>query len=72
MEQIKKGFKPPFFRNKSQTYHEGKYAQNEPRMIDSFGKGPRQQPIKCWGFEGDQLYRDFPHKGERMRIVHNI
>jgi hypothetical protein len=24
------------------------------------------------GCEGNHLYRDFPHKGEIMRIVHNI
>jgi hypothetical protein len=72
MEQRKKGFKPPFYRNNSQAYQQGQLAQNEPKMIDSFGKRPRQQPIKCWGCEGDHLYRDFPHKGERMRIVHNI
>jgi hypothetical protein len=28
--------------------------------------------MKCWGCEGDHLYRDHPHKGERMRTVHNI
>jgi hypothetical protein len=64
----KKGYKPPFFRNSSQ----GQPTQNEPRMTESLGKRPRQQPIKCWGCEGDHMYRDFPHKGERMRIVHNI
>jgi hypothetical protein len=42
------------------------------RLADSFGKRPRQQPMQCWGCEGNHLYRDFPHKGERMRIVHNI
>jgi hypothetical protein len=41
-------------------------------MADSFGKRPRKQPMKCWGCEGDHLYRDCPHKGERMRIFHNI
>jgi hypothetical protein len=41
-------------------------------MAYCFGKIPRQQPIKCWGCEEGHLYRDFPHKGERMRTIHNI
>jgi hypothetical protein len=28
--------------------------------------------MQFWGCEGNHLYRVFPHKGERMRIVHNI
>jgi hypothetical protein len=28
--------------------------------------------MQCWGCGGNQLYSDFPHKGERMRIVPNI
>ena len=38
----------------------------------SFRKMPRKQLVQCWGCEGNHLYRDFPHKGERMRTVHNI
>jgi hypothetical protein len=41
-------------------------------MVDSFGKRPEKQPIKCWGCEINHLYRDWPHKRERMRIVDNI
>jgi predicted aspartyl protease len=41
-------------------------------MTDSLGKRPRQQPIKCWGCEGDHMYKYCPHKGDRMRTVHNI
>jgi hypothetical protein len=37
-----------------------------------FGKRPRKQYVQCWGCEGNHLYRDFPHKGERMRTFHNI
>jgi hypothetical protein len=68
MEQRKKGNKPPFFRNNSQ----GKPTQNESRMSETFGKIPRKQPMKCWGCEGDHMYRDFPHRGEKVRIVHNV
>jgi hypothetical protein len=28
--------------------------------------------MKCWGCEGDHVYRECPQKGERMRFVHNI
>jgi hypothetical protein len=41
-------------------------------MTDSFGKRPRQQPIKCWGCEGDHMYKDCLHKGDRINIVHHI
>jgi hypothetical protein len=41
-------------------------------MEDSFGKRPRQQPVQCWECEGNHLYRDFHHKGERMRTIDNI
>jgi hypothetical protein len=41
-------------------------------MEDSFGKRPRQELVQFWGFEGNHLYRDYPHKEERMRTVHNI
>ena len=70
--QRKKGFKTPFFINKSQANKQGHATQNEQNNADSFGKSPRQQPVQCWGCEGNHLYRDFPHKGERMRIIHNI
>jgi hypothetical protein len=72
MDQRKKGFKPPFIRNNSQAYQQGKPTQGEHKMTDSLGKRPRQHPIKCWGCEGDHLYKDCPHKGDRMRTMHNI
>jgi hypothetical protein len=40
-------------------------------MLETFGKIPRQKPIKCWGCERDHMYRDFPQRGDK-RIVHNI
>jgi hypothetical protein len=72
MEKIKKWFRPPFYRNISQTYHQAKSTQNDPKMTYLFGKRPRQHHIKCWGCEGDHLYTDLPHKGENIRIVQNI
>jgi hypothetical protein len=41
-------------------------------MTESLGKGPRQQLIKCWRCEGEHMYKDCRHKGERMRTIHNI
>ena len=61
MEQMKKGTKPPFFRNNSQ----GQPTSKEPRMKKTMGQRPRQQPMKCWGCEGDHMYRDFPHRPEK-------
>jgi hypothetical protein len=33
---------------------------------------PIHHPIKCWGCEGDHMYKDCPHKGDRMRTMHTI
>jgi hypothetical protein len=71
-DQRQKGFKPPFFRNNFQANQHGQVAQNEHETIDSFGKRSRQQLVQCWECGENHLYRDCPHKGERMRIVHNI
>jgi hypothetical protein len=71
-DQRKKGFKPPLFKNSTQESQQVQSAQNEHKTIDSFGKRPRKQPVQCWGYEGNNLYRDCPHKLERMNTVHNI
>ena len=41
-------------------------------MIETMGQRPRHQPIKCWGCEGEHMYRDCPHICEKVRIVHNV
>jgi len=41
-------------------------------MTKTMGKRPRQKPMKCWGCEGDHMYRDFPHRDEKVKIVHNV
>jgi hypothetical protein len=61
LDQRKKGFKPPFIRNRSQIYHLGKPYQGDQKMAKSLGKRPRQHHIKCCGCEGDQMYTDCPH-----------
>jgi hypothetical protein len=43
MDQRKKRIKTPFFRNNSQ----GQPTSREPRMIETGGQRPRQQPIQC-------------------------
>jgi hypothetical protein len=68
MDQRKKGTKPPFFRNNPQ----GQPTSREPRMIETRGQSPREPPIQCWGCKGDYMFRDFPHRGEKLRIVHNV
>jgi hypothetical protein len=35
-------------------------------------KIPRQPPIQCWGCGGDHMYIYFTHRGEKVRIVHNV
>jgi hypothetical protein len=41
-------------------------------MTKTLGQIPRHPPIQCWGCKGDHMYRDFPHRGEKVRIVHNV
>jgi hypothetical protein len=71
-EKRKKGFNLPFFKNNSQANQQGQPTQNDHKTTNSFGKRPRQEPVQCCGCEGNHLYRDCPHKGERMRNVCNI
>jgi hypothetical protein len=29
-------------------------------------------PIHYWGGKEDHLYKDFPHRGDKMKTMHNI
>jgi hypothetical protein len=67
-ELRKKGNKPPLFRNNSQ----GKPNHNESQMLETLGKRPRKKPMKCLSCEGYHMYIEFPHRGEKLRTLHNI
>jgi hypothetical protein len=71
-EEMREGFRPPFFKRNFQSNQQGQSSKNEHKTIESFGKKIRQHHIQCWGCEGNHLYRDYPQKGERMRIFNNI
>jgi hypothetical protein len=58
--------------SKRKENQQGQEAQNEHKIADSFRKRPRQQLVQCWGHEGNHLYRDCSHKGEKMMTIHNI
>jgi hypothetical protein len=68
MDQRKKGTKPPFFRNNPQ----GQPTSKEPRTIETGSQSPMQPPIQCWGCKGDHMFMYCPHRGEKVRIVHNV
>ena len=68
MDQRKKGTKPPFFKNNTQ----GQPDFREPRMIEIGGQRPRKPPIQCWRCKEDHMFIDFPHRGERVRTIHNV
>jgi hypothetical protein len=68
MDQRKKGTKPPFFRYNTQ----GHPTSREPKTIETWGQRPRHPPIQCWGCKGDHMFRDCPHRDEKVRIVHNV
>jgi hypothetical protein len=67
-EQRKKGNNPPFFRNNPR----GKPMFREPRMAEVGVKRPRQPPMQCWGCKGDHKHRNFPHRSDKLRDVHNF
>jgi hypothetical protein len=68
MDQRKKGAKPPFFKNNTR----GQKTPREPRMIETGGQKTRQPPIQCWGCKGYHMYRYCPHRGEKVRTIHNV
>jgi hypothetical protein len=68
MDKRKKETNPPFLKNNPQ----GQPTSREPRTIEIGGQRPRHQPIHCWGCKGDHMFRDFPHRSDKMRFVHNV
>jgi hypothetical protein len=41
-------------------------------MAEVGGQRPKKTPMECWGCKGDHRYRDFPHRKDKMRFVHNV
>jgi hypothetical protein len=68
VDQMKKGYKPPFFRN----YPQGQQTLKEPRTIDIGSQRPRQPPIQCWGCKGDYMLIDCPHRSDKGRTIRNV
>ena len=70
-DQRKKGFKPPFFRGNPITFQPNQTSQSGSRIAESLGKRPSQS-IKCWGCEGDHMFKYFPQRGSKTMEIHNI
>jgi hypothetical protein len=70
-DQRRKGFKPPFNRNEPNRNHQDQYAKGDFKKEDSLGKRGIP-PIQCWGCKEDHLYKDFPHRKDRVKTVHKI
>jgi len=68
VEQGQNGTKPPFFINIVQ----GQPNSKEPRMTETVGKNPWKQSIQCWSCAGDHMHGDFPQRGDKASIVHNV
>jgi hypothetical protein len=68
MDQRKKRTKPPFSKHNTQ----GQPTSREPRTIEIGSQRPRHLAIQCWGCKGDHIFRDCPHRSEKVRIVHNV
>jgi hypothetical protein len=68
MDQRKKGTKRSFFINVSQEQP----GFREPRKVEVGGKRLRQPPMECWGCKGNHMYRYFPHRNDKVRVVHNV
>ena len=41
-------------------------------MAKVAGKSPKQTHMQCWGCNGDHKYRYFPHKKDKVRVVHHV
>jgi hypothetical protein len=67
-EQRQKGNKPPFFRNIPQ----GHLGFREPRKAEVGGKMPRKPFMECWGCKRNHRYKYFPHRNDKVRVVHNV
>jgi hypothetical protein len=44
----------------------------EPETVEVSGKRPRKTHMQFWGCNGDHNYRDFPHRKDKVRDVHNV
>jgi len=44
----------------------------EPRLLETMGKNPWQQSIKCWSCGGDHMLKDFSKRGYKVRTMHNV
>jgi hypothetical protein len=68
--QRNKGFKPPFNRNSPNKNHQDQPAKDESKREESLGKRGRP-PIQCSECK-DHLYKDFPHRKDKVNTIHNI
>jgi hypothetical protein len=41
-------------------------------MIETLGQIPRYPSIQCWGCGGDHMHKNFPYRGEKGKIIHNV
>jgi hypothetical protein len=73
--QRRKGFKPPFNTNEPNRNHQDhqskEYAKEDFKKEYSLGKRGRP-PIQCWGCKEDHMCKDFPHRKDRTKTVHDI
>jgi hypothetical protein len=70
-DQRRKGFKPPLNRNEPNRNHQDQYAKRDSKTEDSLGKRGIP-PIQCWGCKEDHLYKDCPHRKDRVKTMQNI
>jgi hypothetical protein len=70
-DQRRKGFKPPFNRNIPNKNQQDQSAKDESKREESLGKRGRP-PIQCWGCKEDHMYKDFPHRKDKVKTMHNI
>jgi hypothetical protein len=69
--QRRKGFKSPFNRNEPNINHQDQYAKGESKKEDFLGKRGRP-PIQCWECKEYHMYKDCPHRKDRVKTMHNV
>ena len=62
MDKRKKVTKTPFFITNTQ----GQPTSIEPKVIEIGDQIPRKPPIQCWGCKGDHMFKDCPHRGDKV------
>ena len=70
-DHIKNGYKTITRKSNPPTYSRKLNYPSESTMAKTIGN-KKKHPIKCWGCGEEQLFREFPKKGNKRSTTHNL